>query len=106
MSVDEQRLQQMMSRYTVQRLVAEMKRHQKICDTFLQELIIRAALQEHSEQQFDKLASVAQEGVDLVSLLKKGDRIDEEWIDKRNWLVEQAQRLIDDAPDAMEEKAE
>jgi hypothetical protein len=83
---------------SVKQVLAEMSKHYKALDELQEMLITRAQLQEYTEEQFNALAMLAKEGVELVGRFREGDVIDAEWIATRDSLVGRAQRLIQDAP--------
>ncbi len=63
-------------------------------------IIMKADLQAYTEEQYDQLVALAHEGMAFLAQLQLGDTITSEWIKERDNLVERAQRLIADAPNA------
>jgi hypothetical protein len=55
-----------------------------------------AEVAHYSEQQFNQLADVAREGIELVQAVVSGDDITPQWLAQRDALVAQLLRLIDD----------
>jgi hypothetical protein len=82
---------------TVEQMISALRSHQKESAALLDSLFTRARLQEYTEIQFNELANVSREGIELVQRLKKGDVVSEDWIVKRDELVDLARRLIQDA---------
>lgn len=81
---------------TVEQMISALRSYQKESAALLDSLFTRARLQEYTEIQFNELASVAREGIELVQRLKKGDVVSEDWTVKRDELVDLARRLIQD----------
>lgn len=81
---------------TVEQIISALRSHQKESTTLQESLFTRARLQEYTEIQFNELAQVARDGIELVQRLKKGDVVSEDWIDRRDELVDLARRLIQD----------
>jgi hypothetical protein len=81
---------------TVEQMIAAIKFHQKESTSLQDSLFTRARLQEYTEIQFNELARVARDGIELVQRLKKGDVVSEDWIVRRDELVALARRLIQD----------
>jgi hypothetical protein len=77
-------------------MIAAIKFHQKESTSLQDSLFTRARLQEYTEIQFNELARVARDGIELVQRLKKGDVVSEDWIVRRDELVALARRLIQD----------
>jgi hypothetical protein len=81
---------------TVEQMISALRSHQKAATSLEDSLFTRARLQEYTEIQFNELARVARDGIELVQQLKKGDTISEDWISRRDELVALARRLIQD----------
>jgi len=81
---------------TVEQMISALRSHQKESASLQDSLFTRARLQEYTEIQFNELANVAREGIELVQKLQKGDIVSEDWIARRDELVDLARRLIQD----------
>lgn len=81
---------------TVEQMIAVLKARQKELTALQDSLFTRARLQEYTEIQFNELASVTRDGIELVQRLKKGDVVSEDWIARRDELVDLTRRLTQD----------
>jgi CHAD domain-containing protein len=81
---------------TVEQMISALRSLQKESTSLQDSLFTRARLQEYTEIQFNELASVVRDGIELVQRLKKGDVVSEDWIARRDELVDLARRLIQD----------
>ncbi len=81
---------------SVTQIITAIKKQQRMLDSLQESLMTRAQLQEYTEKQFNALVEIAWHGIELVEQLKAGDIVTQEWVDRRNELVETARRLIQD----------
>lgn len=81
----------------VEQILLAMRKQQDALGNLQETLITRAKLQEYTETQFNALIHIARGGIELVSGVREGDMVTEEWIKQRDRLVGMAQRLIQDA---------
>ena len=65
-----------------------------------QEIVTRADLQAYTEDLYNQLVSLAYEGMDFLRNTELEQVISPEWILKRDELVNRAERLVLDAPNA------
>jgi hypothetical protein len=79
---------------TVDQIVSALRLQQKNLIALQDSLITRARLQEYTEIQFNALAHVAKDGIELVQSLEEGSIVSADWVARRNELVELARRLI------------
>ncbi|HLZ59333.1 MAG TPA: hypothetical protein VKR06_20510 [Ktedonosporobacter sp.] len=77
-------------------ILASMKKHQEALLALQDLLVTRAKLQSYTEKQFNDLAQVAREGIELVGKVQAGDVVQPDWIAERDTLVNSARRLISD----------
>jgi hypothetical protein len=77
-------------------MVSAIRSHQEASTSLQDSLFTRARLQEYTETQFNALARVARDGIELVQSLAEGDVVNADWIIRRDELVELARRLIQD----------
>jgi hypothetical protein len=82
---------------TVEQIISALRSHQKESTALQESLFTRARLQEYTETQFNELALVARDGIELVQKLEEGDVVSADWIARRDELVKLARRLIQDA---------
>lgn len=80
----------------VELIIAAIKKQQEQLNALQESLTTRARLQEYTEKQFNALADVARGGIELVERLHIGDTVTQEWVNRRNELVAEARRLIQD----------
>lgn len=66
------------------------------------EIISHADVQYYTEQMYNRLVDLAYEGISFLNELEVDQVITQEWIIRRDKLVEKAQSLILDAPRASE----
>lgn len=85
------------SDHSVAQIITAIKKQQRMLDTLQEVLVTRAQLQEYTETQFNALVDTTKHGLELIEKLNIGDTITQEWVDRRNELVEMARRLIQDA---------
>lgn len=81
---------------TVEQIIFSIRSHQKAATSLQDSLFTRARLQEYTEIQFNELARVAMDSIELVQRLNKGDLVSEDWINRRDELVALTRRLIQD----------
>jgi hypothetical protein len=89
-------MQMSKSDHSVAQIITAIKKQQRMLDSLQESLMTRAQLQEYTEKQFNALVEVARHGIELVEQLNTGDIVTQQWVDRRNELVEMACRLIQD----------
>ena len=85
---------------TTSQLLADIVRLLKPVSELSQEIATRADLQAYTENLYNQLVSLAYEGMDFLRNMELGQMISPEWIIKRDELLNRAERLILDAPNA------
>jgi len=85
---------------SVQQLLAQIQQQLQPLTELSTLLITRAEIQAYTEDLYNQLVSLAHEGIQFLGSVQLGQVIDSEWIEERNEIVQQAQRLVLDAPNA------
>jgi len=85
---------------SVQQLLAQIQQQLQPLTELSTLLITRAEIQAYTEDLYNQLVSLAHEGIQFLGSVQLGQVIDSEWIGQRNEIVQQAQRLVLDAPNA------
>lgn len=80
----------------VERVLAAIKKQQEQLNSLQETLATRARLQEYTEKQFNALADVARDAIELGERLHTGDTVTQEWITRRDELIVIARRLLQD----------
>jgi hypothetical protein len=81
----------------VEEILASIKKHWDAMLALQDLLVTRAKIQSYTEKQFEDLAQVARESIELVNKVHVGDVIQSDWIEQRDLLMERARRLLVDA---------
>ncbi|BCL79300.1 hypothetical protein ccbrp13_17650 [Ktedonobacteria bacterium brp13] len=89
-----------MENQSVQQLLAQIQQQLQPLTELSTLLVTRAEIQAYTEDLYNQLVSLAHEGIQFLGGVQLGQVIDSEWIEKRNEIVQQAQRLVLDAPNA------
>jgi hypothetical protein len=90
----------MMEDRTTRQLLADILGLLKPVSELSQEIVTRADLQSYTEDLYNQLVSVAYEGMDFLRNIELGQVISSEWLIKRDELLNRAERLLLDAPNA------
>src|SRR2546421_185209 len=85
---------------TTRQLITDIVRLLKPVSELSQEIVTRADLQAYTEDLYNQLVSLAYEGMDFLRNMELGQIISPEWVTKRDELLNRAERLILDAPNA------
>jgi hypothetical protein len=85
---------------TTKQLLADIVWLLKPISELSQEVVTRADLQAYTEDLYNQLVSLAYEGMDFLRNTELGQVISPEWIIKRDELINRAERLVLDAPNA------
>ncbi|GCE10970.1 hypothetical protein [Tengunoibacter tsumagoiensis] len=64
------------------------------------EIVTQAELQSYTENLYDQLVTLAYEGMDFLGQVQSGEVVSDEWIEKRDDLLNRARHLLLDAPNA------
>src|SRR4051794_25562227 len=90
----------MMEDKTTRQLLVDILGLLKPVSELSQEIVTRADLQSYTEDLYNQLVSVAYEGMDFLRNIELGQVISPEWLIKRDELLNRAERLLLDAPNA------
>jgi hypothetical protein len=90
----------MMEDQSVQQLLTQIQQQLQPLTELSTLLVTRAEIQAYTEDLYNQLVSLAHEGIQFLGSVQLGQVIDSEWIEQRNEIVQQAQRLVLDAPNA------
>lgn len=81
---------------SVDSIIGAIIEHEQELERLRSFLVIRAKLLGYTERQYDALLKLGMEGIEFLSGPQSGDVITEEWLARRQDLVQRAQRLIAD----------
>ena len=85
---------------SVQQLLTQIQQQLQPLTELSTLLITRAEIQAHTEDLYNQLVNLAHEGIQFLGSVQLGQVIDSEWIEERDGIVQHAQRLVLDAPNA------
>ena len=85
---------------SVQQLLTQIQQQLQPLTELSTLLVTRAEIQAYTEDLYNQLVSLAHAGIQFLGSVQLGQVIDSEWIEQRNEIVQQAQRLVLDAPNA------
>jgi hypothetical protein len=81
---------------SVDSIIEAIIEHEQELEKLRSYLVTRAKLLGYTERQYDALLKLGVEGIEFLSGPQAGDVITEEWLAKRQDIVQRAQRLIAD----------
>jgi hypothetical protein len=85
---------------SVQQLLTQIQQQLQPLTELSTLLITRAEIQAYTEDLYNQLVNLAHEGIQFLGSVQLGQVIDSEWIEERDGIVQHAQRLVLDAPNA------
>lgn len=91
-----------MEKKSVEQMLAEIHQLMKSVSELSETIITQAELQSYTEDLYNQLIQVAYDGIAFVLSFQVGQVITSEMLATRDELVQRAQRLILDAPNAQQ----
>jgi hypothetical protein len=92
----------MVEKKSVEQMLSEIHQLMKSVSELSEALITQAELQSYTEDLYNQLVQVAYDGIAFVLSFQVGQVITSEMLATRDELVQRAQRLILDAPNAQQ----
>ena len=82
---------------TVAETISEMQKLKERRNGLIKDLILRAELQKANDAQYREFISIILEGITLLESRQVGDTLDEQWINKRDELLQRAEIYCDNS---------